>query len=225
MGKKHVIDTGDNPSNITNIDENFVNRFYVDDESLKSIDDGNVEFNDISPSEFNIQNQRYDDSVDFPVPGTIKPSNTSARPPLKPEKPGITISSNVNSREIGSNNIEGMVSYYDTVSYKDSELDGTNRHNLPKGLSPERRQLPPLEGSGLYDREADVYQSFSKLDSAGYDGVYQRVPEGSNAEVQQNRRKMRDLEKIYLQRLDFKNDNKRRSSNSAFNKKNFLDES
>ena len=37
--------------------------------------------------------------------------------------------------------------------------------------------------------------------------------------------KMRDLEKIYLQRLDFKNDNKRRSSNSAFNKKNFLDES
>jgi hypothetical protein len=222
MGKKYSNDTGDDPSKLTKIDSDFVNRFYVDDESLKSVDEGNVEFNEISPSEFNIQNQRYDESVDFPVPGTIKPNNPTARPPPKPN--GLATGPNISKADLMHN--EGMVSYYDTVSYKDSELDGSNRNNIPKGLSPERRQLPPIEGGALYDRDADVYKSFSKLDSAGYDGVYQRVSEVNGGENQlQNRRRMRDLEKIYLQRLDFKTDNKRRSSNSAFNKKNFLDES
>ena len=60
MGKKYSNDTGDDPSKLTKIDSDFVIRFYVDDESLKSVDEGNVEFNEISPSEFNIQNQRYD---------------------------------------------------------------------------------------------------------------------------------------------------------------------
>jgi len=30
----------------------------------------------------------------------------------------------------------GVVSYYDTVSYKDSDLDGINLNNAPKELSP-----------------------------------------------------------------------------------------
>lgn len=38
MGKKYSNDTGDDPSKLTKIDSDFVNRFYVDDESLKSVD-------------------------------------------------------------------------------------------------------------------------------------------------------------------------------------------
>jgi hypothetical protein len=81
--------------------------------------------------------------------------------------------------------------------------------------------LPPL--GDLYERDPDEYKSFSKLDSVGYDGIYQKI-EASGENKVGNQKKMRDLEKIYLQRLDFKGDSRRRSTNSAFNKKNFLDE-
>lgn len=189
MGKQHSHNTKEVPSNVTKIDSDFVNRYYVDDEELRSVEDANIEFNEISPSEFNIQNQRYDEAMDFPVPGTIKP-NPTARQPEKPVRSGPATNANVSGIDLSQN--EGLVSYYDTVSYKDSELDGGNHQNIPKGLSPERRQLPPLEGGNVFDRDADVYKSFSKLDSGGYDGVYQKMPENSDTQLQ-NRRRMRDL--------------------------------
>lgn len=76
----------------------------------------------------------------------------------------------------------------------------------------------------LLSRDADVYKSFSKLNGGvGYDGVYRQNEPTGNPAV--DSRRMRDLEKIYLQRLDFKQD-KKRTANSAFNnKKTFLDES
>lgn len=120
-------------------------------------------------------------------------------------------------------NDQHILSNYETVSYKGSEAEMSNRVNVPKGLSPEKKHnLPPL--GMLYEHDPDEYKSFSKLDSVGFDGVYQKMDiSGENQVV--NKKKMRDLEKIYLQRLDFKGDSRRRSTNSAFNKKSFLDES